>query len=119
MGAGAPASIDFPVMIHRIHMGERLPSVQAGTPYVLYGFGGTAHDYSEVRYPRTPADCASCHTANTEAAPSTRVCTSCHDNPAALAHAQLNTTAMGVESCLTCHGPGRSAAVSVSHPPIL
>ncbi|MFO0630063.1 MAG: OmcA/MtrC family decaheme c-type cytochrome [Polyangiales bacterium] len=118
MGAGAPVSIDFPVMIHRIHMGEHLPSVQAGAPYVLYGFGGTAHDYSEVRYPRTPADCASCHAPSTEAAPSTRVCTSCHDSPSAVAHAQLNTTSMGVESCATCHGPGRAAAVSVSHPPV-
>lgn len=61
MTAGAPATIDFGVMVHRIHMGEHLPSVQAGTPYVVYGFGNTAHDYSEVRYPRTPADCASCH----------------------------------------------------------
>lgn len=118
MTAGAPASIDFPVMIHRIHMGERLPSVQNGTPYVLYGFGNVAHDYSEVRYPRTPADCASCHAPNTESASSTRICTSCHDSPAAIAHAQLNTTAMGVESCATCHGPGRAAAVSVAHPPV-
>ena len=118
MTAGAPATIDFGVMVHRIHMGERLPSVQAGTPYVVYGFGNTAHDYSEVRYPRTPADCASCHAPNTETAPSTRICTSCHDSPSAVAHAQLNTTTGGVESCATCHGPGRAAAVSASHPPV-
>ncbi len=116
--AGPPVSIDFPVMIHRIHMGEHLPSVAAGRPYVVYGFGNTAHDYSDVRYPRTPADCASCHASNTEAAPSTRICTSCHDSPAAIAHTQLNTTTMGVESCATCHGPGRAYAVSVSHPPV-
>lgn len=118
MTAGSPVSIDFPVMIHRIHMGEHLPSVQAGTAYVIYGFGNTAHDFSNVAYPRSPSECGSCHVSNTEATPSTRICTSCHDSASAQAHAQLNTTAMGVESCLTCHGPGRTNSVSAAHPPI-
>lgn len=114
--AGAPESIEFGVMVHRIHMGEHLPSVQAGRPYAVYA--SSAHDYSNVALPRSPAECASCHVSNTEATPSTRICTSCHDSPSALAHAQLNTTGMGVESCMTCHGAGRRYAVSVSHPAV-
>lgn len=116
--AGAPVSIDFPVMIHRIHMGEHLPSVQAGGRYTIYGFGNTAHDFSNVALPRSPAECAACHVSNSERVPSTRICTSCHDSPAALAHTQLNTTSMGVESCMTCHGEGRRYAVSASHPAV-
>jgi hypothetical protein len=47
-----------------------------------------------------------------------RACTGCHDGPASLAHAEINTTASGVESCAACHGPGRLFAVSTAHPPV-
>src|SRR5262249_11582816 len=39
-------TIDFKVMIHKIHMGENLPSVVAGTPYVIIGFNQSVNDFS-------------------------------------------------------------------------
>jgi hypothetical protein len=67
---GTPGvSIDFKVMIHKIHSGKHLPSVLGvatnpdGTrkydatpqPYELVGFGDTVHDYSDVTWPAWPS----------------------------------------------------------------
>ncbi len=57
------ATIDFKVMIHKIHRGEDL----AQHPYLVYGFGPapenfTAHDFSHVLYPGDLRNCETCHT---------------------------------------------------------
>ena len=128
-----PTSIDFKVLIHRIHRGED----RAQIPYVVYGFQGAPNDFSRLRFPGNLADCASCHvpgayelplsadvlptvvTQEDEIASSTlptrAVCTSCHDDQAAAGHAELETTASGIEACAVCHGPDRLAGVEAVH----
>lgn len=52
-------SLDMAYMVHSIHLGEG-----RAEPYVIYGFGGSAHDYSEVTYPQSPLFCENCHAAS-------------------------------------------------------
>lgn len=141
-------SVDFKVMIHKLHRGRDLSQ-----PYALFGFPapskanplGTPVPYDTLRMPRSVGECAACHVANTVSLPlgprlptvlqtqecvelvstdaddycdqrvvsatkllppETAVCTSCHDQPWVAAHAEINTSLAGVESCTTCHGPG-------------
>jgi len=76
-------SADMKVMIHQIHMGSQLPSVQAGTPYQL---GST--DWSTVVLPSDPRRCQFCHESTTgatqasnwETNPSRAACGSCHND---------------------------------------
>jgi OmcA/MtrC family decaheme c-type cytochrome len=75
-------SFDFKVMIHKIHMGENLPSVVAGGHY---GFGANA-DFSTVALPQDIRNCTTCHQTSAPeshiwyANPSRKACGSCHDN---------------------------------------
>jgi OmcA/MtrC family decaheme c-type cytochrome len=53
----APESpINFPRMIHMIHRGN--------SP-LIFGFGGSVHDYSEVAFPGRLANCTGCHLEGT------------------------------------------------------
>ncbi len=117
--AGPAQSIDFAHMIHRIHMGANLGSIAEGAPFVIYGFGGSANDFSHVRFPQSLTNCTACHAEGTNEVPSARACTGCHDGSASVAHAQINTAASGVESCAACHGAGRIFSVASSHPAAL
>ena len=47
--------------------------------------------------------------------PITDACISCHDDEAAVAHAETNVTSSGAEACGVCHGEGSIAAVSEVH----
>lgn len=128
-----PETVNFKDMIHRIHMGEALEG-----DYTVYGFGGIAHDFTEVRFPAPRQQCSICHVDGTtdlplpaQALPTTiasggemveqvmperAACTSCHDSLLSNIHAVLQTDpATGVESCAVCHGPSASAAVRVVH----
>ncbi len=132
---GAPESISFQRMIHRIHTGEEL--TQAMT---IYGFGNSAHDYTEVLFPGDRRNCAKCHVGNSHLlplpvgidpvtaerdyfspqGPGTASCLGCHDNEDAAAHAYLNTanfpgSTKPSEACATCHGAGADWDVAKVH----
>ena len=77
-------TLDFRVMVHRIHRGASLPSVLGGTPYQIIGRNQSVHDFSTVHFPQEIARCVSCHAGaqgNYWGARTAReACLSCHDN---------------------------------------
>ena len=108
---------DFPVLIHRIHRGSQLPSVQAGKPYQVIGFQQAVVDFSTIRYPRDIRDCTSCHeqpnlSGSTGAAgqgaawlnPSRAACGSCHDDVNfATGEGHADLPQVSENQCATCH----------------
>jgi OmcA/MtrC family decaheme c-type cytochrome len=128
--AANPAeSVDFKLMIHKLHTGEEL-----NFDYTVYGFGGTPINFNEVRFPGDRRNCAACHVGNTYAVPlpstatpvttprnfweptrpTAAACLACHDSTEAAAHAFVNTASFG-ESCAVCHKEDAEFAVSRVH----
>ena len=123
-------TIDFPVLIHRIHTGENQKS-----PYVVFGFGKQPVDFSEVRYPGDRRDCAKCHVNGSQQipvsgerlnvvnpagfinpeGPITAACTGCHSSQSAASHAASNTSSAFGESCTVCHMGDAAFAVDRVH----
>lgn len=124
-------SIHFKRMIHRIHTGEELTQ-----DFTIYGFGGTAHNYNELRFPGDRRDCAKCHTGDSQQVlenpppgrlptitlrdyyspqqPTAAACLGCHDSLPAAAHAFVMTAPFG-EACAACHGPDAEFSVDKIH----
>ena len=106
-------TVDFTVMIHKIHMGSQLPSVIAGKPYQM-GAGDGLSDWSNVVFPADPRRCETCHNFKSGAAqatahltkPTMAACGACHDDvnfASGVNHAggpQINNN-----QCSTCHTP--------------
>lgn len=143
VAANAPATdgvtINFRELIHKLHMGADLEHVEE---YVVVGFGAGAHPnnfgaltFEHIHFPALPDGvkaCATCHGEASEAwlAPQSLnhpteqvvpgrawllVCGSCHDDAAAHAHIDVQTSQGGVESCSVCHGEGKEWAVESMH----
>jgi OmcA/MtrC family decaheme c-type cytochrome len=79
-------TVNFKVMVHKIHRGADLPSVEAGTPYQIIGFNQSLHDYSTVEFPQDIRNCTTCHQATAPEGhiwftrPHRAACGSCHDD---------------------------------------
>jgi OmcA/MtrC family decaheme c-type cytochrome len=132
-GQSPPETVNFPVMIMRIHMG-----VAADEVYVAGGTADEAHtNFGGVRYPGDPRNCAKCHIDKpaptytlpladgllptvapkfffSPVQPMSASCLSCHNGEDAAAHADLMTAPIG-ESCTVCHQEGADFAVTKVH----
>lgn len=102
-------TMDFNVMIHKIHRGAELPSVQGGTPYQIIGFGSTVFDFSTVEFPQDIRNCTQCHTGGTQSdhyknKPSRASCGSCHDDVNFLSGANHGGgIQLDDNNCSACH----------------
>jgi OmcA/MtrC family decaheme c-type cytochrome len=132
--AGLPETVDFRFMIHRIHGGEEV-SQSYGTQYIIYGYGGSLNDFSQVRYPAPLNTCDMCHVNGSQNLPTKAVvplqaprqmlttmqptaaaCLACHQGASAVSHAAANTNQLG-ESCAVCHGASSEFSVVKVHTP--
>ncbi len=125
-------SLDMAYMTHSIHVGEgRVDIAGDPLPYVIYGYGGSVHDYGEVTHPQSLTYCTTCH-VESETAPdgdvwtagaSTQACGSCHsdglivenwDEVTGIAeyrfdHANSDVSVLGPQAnntCANCHLEG-------------
>jgi len=126
--ADIPESVNMKWMIHKIHRGADLEN-----GYVVIRSRGT-YDFSHIEFTGDLRNCDACHVNDSEQLPlptgllpqitpnfwwdpiepAAAACLSCHDGDDAAAHAYANTSFFG-ESCTTCHGEGKSAAVDKVH----
>lgn len=105
-------SQDMPVLIHKIHMGKNLPSVQAGHPYRIWHRGAWS-DFSGVGFPSGTDElktCTVCHqnapqADNYKTKPTRAACGACHDNldfTTGTGHAN-NLAQVDDHQCNYCH----------------
>ncbi|MCB1845314.1 MAG: OmcA/MtrC family decaheme c-type cytochrome, partial [Halioglobus sp.] len=127
--ANSGNSVDMKVMIHKIHRGAALPSVEAGGEYAIYGFRDSKHDYSKLHYPQDIRNCVNCHAGtatggdrdnlvltpqgdNWAEYASAAVCGSCHDD------VDFGTHKGGQPDdsrCGQCHAPDKKYGIFNSH----
>jgi len=142
-------SIDFGVLLHGIHFSrlrdgyaERNNLVAPGVLSAV-GFNNGVTTFDTDLFPQDVRNCKTCHVDAGGACstampcgvgqscvagtcsniawltPSTRVCTSCHDDASTAGHAAINTWTDGsgavIETCDTCHGSDADFAVDKVH----
>ncbi|MBZ5596659.1 MAG: OmcA/MtrC family decaheme c-type cytochrome [Acidobacteriia bacterium] len=106
-------TVDFKVMVHKIHSGSSLPSVQAGGKYQIIGFNQSVNDFSTVVFPADARNCTMCHDQSSGAAqakalfkPSMEVCGACHDNVNfATGENHIDMAQPDNSQCANCHTP--------------
>lgn len=118
--ANSGNTVDFKVMIHKIHAGEHLPSVQAGGEYSIYGYRDRKHDYSHVAFPQDTRNCTKCHdpadaatpqAANYKNNPNIAACGSCHDDvdfqgdDGDVSNDHAGGVPVANDECTLCHEP--------------
>jgi OmcA/MtrC family decaheme c-type cytochrome len=104
-------TVDFKVMVHKIHRGAELPSVTGGTPYQIIGNAQSVSDFSTIRFPQDIRNCASCHKDSLQVNnwllnPTRATCGSCHDDvDFATGEKHPAGAQLDDKKCASCHAP--------------
>ncbi len=136
-----PQTVNFAVMVHRIHDGVNAAADGPKNPFIIVGHNGSHNDFSGVLYPAfSPTgsanymqNCSICHVKGSEqnlptglnavvdpqgwinpVQPVSSACSGCHVSKAEAAHFLANTDSLG-ESCSVCHAAGAQFAVDAVH----
>jgi OmcA/MtrC family decaheme c-type cytochrome len=118
-------TLDMKVMVHKIHSGNTLPSIQTingpntvptlGIGYWIIGYMESLNNFNTLLYPQDTRNCTTCHAQNIPAAtqaanystvPTAEACGSCHDTvnfATGANHSPANLIANDSQ-CATCHG---------------
>jgi OmcA/MtrC family decaheme c-type cytochrome len=132
--ANSGNTVDFKVLVHKIHYGEELPSVQAGGEYAIWGNNNNKSDYSTVVFPQDvrfsgrPGDtCTKCHKTGDASdsdnylnVPTKEACGSCHDRtsftdpPPAGYTLHTGGAQANNSNCASCHPGTGSPATGIS-----
>ncbi|KGJ98427.1 OmcA/MtrC family decaheme c-type cytochrome [Thalassotalea sp. ND16A] len=123
--ANSGETVDFKVMIHRIHRGANLPSVINGGEFAIWGYRDSKHDYSATHLPQDIRNCSNCHDDSNVATPDAinwmqqptmQACGSCHDNvDFATGTGHLAGVQADNSECQTCHGESGFSSVRSNH----
>jgi OmcA/MtrC family decaheme c-type cytochrome len=117
-------TLDMKVMIHKIHTGINLPSIQTasgvnttptlGLGYWIVGHGDSLSNFNTVLYPQDTRNCATCHVqdhpnlteaVNFKTVPTMEACGACHDNVNFATGANHGPGIVANDTqCTTCHG---------------
>ncbi len=119
-------ALDMKVMVHKIHTGNTLPSIQTptgpnttpalGLGYWIVGYMTSLNNFNTLLYPQDTRNCTTCHVqtipaatqaANYSTVPTAEACGACHDTvnfATGLNHSSANIVANDTQ-CTTCHGP--------------
>jgi OmcA/MtrC family decaheme c-type cytochrome len=118
-------TLDLKVMIHKIHTGNSLPSIQTasgpntaptlGLGYWIVGYMESLNNFNTVVFPQDTRNCTTCHVqthpdltqaANYMTVPNMEACGACHDNvnfATGANHSSADIVANDTQ-CTTCHG---------------
>lgn len=115
-GSVPAGSIDWKVMIHKIHAAGILTDGK-------WEIGDAVFEGVLPVMPDGAKHCVACHATDAWKTPVANenvnvwkvACTSCHDSDAAVVHVQLNTLGVGQEGCAVCHGDGKLVSVEEAH----
>jgi OmcA/MtrC family decaheme c-type cytochrome len=128
-------------MVHKLHAGrllkQKLDDGEGGEHYVIWGYQGSKHDYSEVGFPQDLRNCTVCHSGANPKTPqgdnwktraSKESCLTCHANNAGSKfdsyHIPLAATLVGPgaaakdipnSDCAFCHGLGGAVSAENVH----
>jgi len=118
-------TLDMKVMVHKIHSGNTLPSIQTpsgpsttptlGIGYWIVGYMRSLSNFNTLLYPQDTRNCITCHVQtdpaatqalNFETVPTAEACGACHDTvnfSTGANHSSGNIVATDAQ-CTTCHG---------------
>jgi OmcA/MtrC family decaheme c-type cytochrome len=117
-------TLDMKQMIHKIHTGNTLPSIQTATVpnttptlgqgYWIVGYMESLNNFNTVLFPQDTRNCTTCHAQNIPAAtqaanyymvPTSEACGACHDTVNFATGEGMDGIVANDSQCTTCHGP--------------